>query len=138
MNAKKSILIYFDNYPMFVSLPPEQRGWVVTALMVYGSRLSQEEITLEEVMDQFLQLSPEARLVCGFMGANILRDTRKWLSRQQREQAVRSFPAQNRPKRGAPPPLTSEERAAADRKAVEDMERMRRLMEDLRKKEQDA
>lgn len=85
---KKSFLLYFDNYPMLVSLPPEQRGWVVTALMVFADRVWRDSsITLEEIMEQFPQMSSESRLVCGFMGGNILRDTQRWLSRQQRQEA---------------------------------------------------
>lgn len=119
MNAKKSILIYFDNYPMLNALPPEQRGWLLSALMVYGDRLSRDgSVTLEEILEQFPQLSTEARLVCGFMGTNILRDTRKWLSRQQRGSA--------RPQRGA-----------SAGPAPGNTERTRRLLERM-KQEQDA
>lgn len=132
MNKKKSILIYFDNYPMVAALPLEQRGLLLTALMVYGERLSREEVTLEEVMECFPMLSPEARLACGFMGTNILRDTQKWLDRQRRGSAGRP--------RGGPPALpAAEEKAAASRRAAEDMERARRLMERFREEEkQDA
>lgn len=126
MNAKKSILIYFDNYPMLEALPPEQRGWLLSALMVYGDRLSRDgSVTLEEIMEQFPRLSPEARLACGFMGSNILRDTRKWLSRQQRGNDAR-------PRRG---PAVS---APVSEDVVKrDMERTRRLMEQWQEK-QDA
>lgn len=125
MNAKKSILIYFDNYPMVVSLALEQRGLLLTVLMVYGERLSRENISLEEVMEQFPQLTPEARVICGFMGANIARDTQKWLNRQHLGSAVPSI----RSRKGSPAPPTAEEKAVADRRAVEDMERARRILE---------
>lgn len=133
MNAKKSILIYFDNYPMLNALPPEQRGWLLSALMVYGDRLSRDgSVTLEEILEQFPRLSPEARLACGFMGTSILRDTQKWLNRQQRGSA-----GQNRLQKSQKP--APEEKAAADRRAVEDMERVRRMMERFREEEkQDA
>ena len=132
MNAKKSILVYFDSYPMLASLPLEQRGLLFTVLLVYGERLSREDTDLEEIMEQFPRLTPEARLACGFMGANISRDTRRWLSRQQRGSgAAPSF----RQRKSAPP--TAEEKAASERRAVEDMERTRRALERM-KQEQDA
>lgn len=133
MSTKKSILVYFDSYPMLVALPFEQRGLIFTVLLVYGERLSRENTDLEEIMEQFPRLTPEARAVCGFMGANISRDTQKWLSRQQRGSVL--SPVQRR--RGGPAPLTPKEKEASERRVAEDMERTRRLMEQF-KKEQDA
>ena len=116
MNAKKSILVYFDSYPMLVSLPLAQRGLLFTILLIYGERLSRENTDLEEIMEQFPKLTPEARLVCGFMGASILRDTQRWLSRRQRQAASRTE------KRGTGEPTP-------DAKMQADMERVRRLLE---------
>lgn len=129
MNAKKSILVYFDSYPMLVSLPLAQRDLLFTILLIYGERLSRENTDLEEIMEQFPQLTPEARAVCGFMGANISRDTQKWLSRQQRGNEA-APPVRRR--KGPPVPASAE----AVRR---DMERMHRLMEQFREQEkQDA
>lgn len=133
MNAKKSILIYFDNYPMVASLPMEQRGLLFTILMVYGERLSRENTDLEEVMEQFPKLSPEAQAVCGFMGANIARDTQKWLSRQQRGSVIPPV----RGRKSPPAPPTPEEKAAAERRAAENVALTRRLLEQMQE-EQDA
>lgn len=114
-SAKKSILIYFDNFPMVTALSPEQRGWLLTVLLDYGDRLSRDqETTLEEVMGQY-PLAPDTRLVCGFMGANIRRDTQRWLSRQQSRQAAR------RPNKGEIPD--------PDARVKADMERVRRALE---------
>lgn len=133
-NTKKSILIYFDNYPMVISLPPEQRGWLFTALMVYGDRLSRDaEVPLEEILEQFPQLSSEARLVCGFMGANIRRDTQRWLSRQQYQS--KPIPAKGTPaapRKCTGPGPASEPTPDQEQKIREDMERTRLLMERLR------
>lgn len=119
MNPKRGFVFYFDNYPTLTALPPEQRGWLLTVLMVYADRVWREpEVNLEEVMEGFPMLSPETRLACGFMGTNILRDTRKWLSRQQRGSA--------RPQRGA-----------SAGPAPGNTERTRRLLERM-KQEQDA
>ena len=113
-NTKKSILLYLDNYPMLVALPPEQRGWVVTALLEYGGELCGDEtVTPEAVMGRF-PMSSEARLVFGFMGANIRRDNQRWLSRQR---------GQSTPRKGAAPVPDSEQ------KIREDMERARRMLE---------
>ena len=68
-------------------------------------------------MEGFPRLSPEARMACGFMGAAIQRDTDAWLNRREYRQ-------QGKPggqKKGDP--------ETADRRAREDMERLRRLLE---------
>ena len=112
---KKSFLIYFDNYPMVTALPMEQRGVVLTFLMVYADRVGREEaVSPEEMMEQFPQLSAEARLVCSFMGANVLRDTRRWLNRQKNQTARR--PEQKRT-------------PDSDERIREDMARARRALE---------
>ncbi len=35
-NPKRGFVVYFDNYPMLLALPPEQRGLLFTALMQYA------------------------------------------------------------------------------------------------------
>lgn len=42
-NPKRGFVLYFDNYPMIIALPPDQRGWLITALMEYAERLSRGE-----------------------------------------------------------------------------------------------
>ena len=91
-DLKSGFILYFDNYPALASLTMEQRGLLLTALFTYGDRLRRgTEDTLEEVLDQFPQLSNEAVMACRFMGAAILRDTQRWLSQRdywdQRKQA---------------------------------------------------
>lgn len=125
-SAKKSILIYFDNFPMVTALSPEQRGWLLTVLLDYGDRLSRDqETTLEEVMGQY-PLAPDTRLVCGFMGANIRRDTQRWLSRQ------RSAAGPNRPRRGLSPGPAPAPAPEAEQKIREDIERTRRILEQFK------
>lgn len=116
--TKKSFVVYFDSYPILSALPMEQRGLLFSVLMVYADRVWREPSTaLEEVMEGFPRLSPEARMACGFMGAAIQRDTDAWLNRREYRQ-------QGKPggqKKGDP--------ETADRRAREDMERLRRLLE---------
>lgn len=122
MNRKRNILIYLDSYPMVAALALEQRGLLFTALMVYGDRLSQEGgVELEEVLDQFPQLLPETRAVCGFMAGNILRDTQKWLDRQQ---------SRNRSGKGKYAP--AESTPAEEQRIRADMERSRHLIEQMK------
>ena len=122
---KKSFLLYFDNYPMLAALPLEQRGLVLTVLMVFADRVWRDSaVTLEEVMEGFPGLSPEARLVCGFMGANILRDTRRWLDRQQNQTARQQTRTNRRREQESIPDL--------DERVKADMERARRILEQFR------
>ena len=61
--TKKSFVVYFDSYPILSALPMEQRGLLFSVLMVYADRVWREPSTaLEEVMEGFPRLSPEARV----------------------------------------------------------------------------
>lgn len=115
---KKGFVVYFNNYPLMSALPFEQQGMLFSALMIYADRVWRDRsVTLEEVLEGFPRLSPETRMACGFMGAAIQRDTDAWLNRREYRQ-------QSKPgcqKRGDP--------ETADRRAREDMDRLRRLLE---------
>ena len=116
--TKKGFVVYFNNYPLMSALSFEQQGMLFSALMIYADRVWRDRsVTLEEVLEGFPRLSPEARMACGFMGAAIQRDTDAWLNRREYRQ-------QGKPggqKKGDP--------ETADRRAREDMERLRRLLE---------
>jgi len=115
-NTKRGFILYFNNYPLLVSLPMEQRGMLVSALMVYADRVWRDSsVTLEEVLEGFPKMSPEARMACGFLGAAVRKDTEAWLNRQ-------GYRGKKRQER---------EESAADmgRKVQEDMERARRLLQ---------
>ncbi len=113
--TKKSFVVYFDSYPILSALPMEQRGLLFSVLMVYADRVWREPSTaLEEVMEGFPRLSPEARMACGFIGAAIRRDTESWLSKREYRQ--------RRKQEGGSTEQT-------DRRAREDMDRLRRLLE---------
>ena len=120
-NKKASFLLYFDSYPVLISLPPDQRGWLLTVLYVYADRLGRgEEITMEEVLDSFPQLAEPTRVACGFMGANIFRDTQKWFAQRRARMERRS-----QWERKSAPAVSQEDRL---RRESEDMERIRRLL----------
>jgi len=115
-NTKKGFILYFNNYPLLASLPMDQRGILVSALMVYADRVWRDSsVTLDGVLEGFPQMSPEARMACGFMGAAVQHDTEVWLSKQGYWQKKR----QER--------QTSS--AAADKRIREDIERTRRMVE---------
>ena len=62
-NEKKSFLFYFDNYPMVQALPPEQRGWLLSALCVYADGVWRDEtLTMEQVLEGFPRMDRETRI----------------------------------------------------------------------------
>lgn len=117
-NQKKGYIFYFDNYPTLSKLPMEQRGLLFSALTVYADRVWRDpSVSMEEVLDGFPRLSQEARMACEFMGSAIYRDTLAWLNRR----AIRQ--------RGAP---AAPVRNSVPGRCQEDMDRVRRLMEQSR------
>ena len=116
--TKKGFVVYFNNYPLMSALSFEQQGMLFSALMIYADRVWRDRsVTMEEVLEGFPRLSPEARMACGFMGAAIQRDTDAWLNRREYRQQGKT----ECQKRGDP--------ETADRRAREDMDRLRRLLE---------
>lgn len=101
MNRKKSFLIYFDSVLIMESLPPEQRGWLFSALCRYADRIWQDEgVTVEEILDLYPQLTQESRMACAFLATSIQRDTRRWLDQTRRRQEAaltRSAPIPSSP-----------------------------------------
>ncbi len=88
---KNGFVFYFDNLPILMSLPSEQRGWVIAALCRYAQEVWQNpDFPVEQAMGEFPALSGEGEVACRFMGAAVLRDTKRWLHqrdyRMQRRQ----------------------------------------------------
>lgn len=130
VSCKKGFIVYFNNYPLLTNLPMEQRGLLFSALMIYADRVWRDpSVSLDEVLEGFPQLSPEARMACGFMGTGVQRDTEAWLSKQEYRTRRRQEPAGRG--RSADPKTREEERNRADQRAREDMERIQRMMERL-------
>lgn len=116
-NQKTGFVFHFDNYPILISLPLEQRGWLITAISVYADRVWRDQsVTAEAVLEQFPQLSAQARVAYQFMTNAILRDTQRWL--QQREARI-----QRRQQAAGAASQESE-----NRRYQEDLERLKRLM----------
>lgn len=128
-NPKLSFVLYFDNYPMLLSLPPEQRGWLLTAVFDYAQRIAQDPgADIPQVLEGYPQLTPQAQTACFSVCLNIARDTRRWQNRQQA--ALR----RRQEGRGGALPLQIPD-APASPAARQDNESLRQLVEELRAQE---
>lgn len=95
---KNGFVFYFDNLPILMSLPTDQWGWVIAALCRYAQEVWQNpDFPIEQAMGEFPALSGEGMTACRFMGAAVLRDTKRWLHqrdyRMQRRQNQREASA---------------------------------------------
>lgn len=127
-NQKLSFVLYFDNAPMLLSLPPEQRGWLLTAVFDYAQRIAQDPTAdIPQVLEGYPQLTPQAQTACFSVCLNIARDTRRWQGRQQA--ALR----RRQEGRGGALPLQSD--APTSPAARQDNEMLRQLVEEMRAQE---
>ena len=93
-NRKRGFVFYFDNILAVESLPPDQRGWLLSALCSYADRVWQDtSVGIEEVLDLYPQMSQQASVACRFLAAGVLRDTQKWLTQQELRTPRRGGPA---------------------------------------------
>lgn len=133
-NPKRGFVVYFDNYPMLLALPPEQRGLLFTALMQYADGRWRGEVSdPEEVLERWPGMEPQARMGFRFMASAVDRDTQRWLLRRQsgerRRQQAREggqsskIPGSTVPYARAEPP---------DARYSADLEQTRRLVERIR------
>ena len=127
-NPKRGFVVYFDNYPMLITLPPEQRGWLFTALMDYAARQSRGEGEPPDVLlERYPPLSAPTRTAFQFMATAIDRDTQRWLQRQRVGEERRQAKAGERSSPAAPPVPQALRQEQVDR------ERLRRVLEQARK-----
>ena len=106
-------------------LPPDQRGWLLSALCVYAERVWRDpSVTMEEILDHYPQMSGQTRIACGFLGAAVLRDTQRWLSQRQ----ARALRRQQGDRPGRPPAPARERSWSRE----QDMELTRKLAARLR------
>lgn len=83
-NPKRGFVVYFDNYPMLLAMPPEQRGLLFTALMQYADGRWRGEVTdPEEVLVRWPDMGAQAQMGFRFMASAVDRDTQRWLLRRQ-------------------------------------------------------
>ena len=114
-NAKRGFVFYFDNYFVVEDLPPDQRGWLLSALCVYAERVWRDpSVTMEEILDHYPQMSGQTRIACGFLGAAVLRDTQRWLSQRQ----ARALRRQQGDRPGRPPAPARERMGAPMRSVI--------------------
>lgn len=124
-NPKRGFVVYFDNYPMLINLPPDQRGWLFTALMEYAELAGRGEgVSTEEILARYPPLSPQTQTAFQFMAAAVDRDTQRWLSRRQTAQERRQAREGERTSPSAAP--TSQ---ALQQQEQADRERLRRVLE---------
>lgn len=122
-NPKRGFVLYFDNYPMIIALPPDQRGWLITALMEYAERLSRGEgLPPEDLLTRYPPLSPQTRTAFQFMATGVDRDTQRWLQRQ------RTGEERRRTREGERPSSSAASSAQALQEQAE-RERLRRVLE---------
>lgn len=86
MADKKSFLLYFDMYPSIRGLPPEQRGYLLSALFEYADGAWKSGCGKESVLQKFPQMNEAARMAYSFIAEAVQRDTEKWREKQERYQ----------------------------------------------------
>ena len=124
-NPKRGFVVYFDNYPMLLALPPEQRGLLFTALMQYADGRWRGEVSdPEEVLERWPGMEPQARMGFRFMASAVDRDTQRWLSQRQ----ARALRRQQGDRPGRPPAPARERSWSRE----QDMELTRKLAARLR------
>lgn len=135
-NRKRGFVFYFDNLVTVETLPPDQRGWLLSALCSYADRVWQDSsVSVEEVLDLYPQLSQQAAVACRFLAAGVLRDTQKWLS-QQELRTRRREQQQGRAPLAARPSSPSQESPQSLERYRQDVERARRALEESRREDE--
>ena len=125
---------YIDNYPMLLTMPPEQRGLLFTALMQYADGRWRGEVTdPEEVLVRWPDMGAQAQMGFRFMASAVDRDTQRWLLHRQAGERRRQQTREG--ERGAPAPSSPAPRARTeppDARYSADLEQTRRLVERIR------
>ena len=112
-NPKRGFVVYFDNYPMLLTMPPEQRGLLFTALMQYADGRWRGEVTdPEEVLVRWPDMGAQAQMGFRFMASAVDRDTQRWLLRRQAGERRRQQTREG--ERGAPAPGSPAPRARTE------------------------
>ena len=119
---------------MFSMLPPEQRGWLFTAIYAYAQQLSREEAaqageleTMEAVLDSIPEMDAQTRMAFSFVASTIYRDTRKWYAQRRA-----------RTERKSRQPAPAQNELDGGTLLRQDMARLRRLMKQTLWEEQEG
>ena len=84
---KKSFVLYFDSWPLIATLPPEQRGWLLSAVFDFAIRVAKDQnVSKEALLDHYPEMTPDTRMAWGFVCGMIARDTGRWS--QQRDSRI--------------------------------------------------
>ena len=116
-NRKRGFVFYFDNILAVESLPPDQRGWLLSALCSYADRVWQD-----------------TSVACRFLAAGVLRDTQKWLAQQ--ELRTRRREQQGRAPLAARPASPAQDSAQSLERYRQDVELARRVLEESRREDE--
>ena len=89
MNEKNSFIIHLSAYAHILTLSPEQRGELFTALFHYATQACKNtppDVTT--FVAQCPAMLPETGMAFRFMADAIARDTEKWKTKQSNYQAA--------------------------------------------------
>ena len=81
---KKSCVLYFDMYPSIRVLPADQKGMLLGAVFEYAQSAAERDITPEEIMARYPDMSQACSMAFRFVAETIRRDTEKWKAKHKR------------------------------------------------------
>lgn len=81
---KKSFVLYFDMYPSIRVLPADQKGMLLGAVFEYAQSAAERDITPEEIMARYPDISQACSMAFRFVAETIRRDTEKWKAKHKR------------------------------------------------------
>ena len=81
---KKSFVLYFDMYPSIRVLPADQKGMLLGAVFEYAQSAAERDITPEEIMARYPDMSQACSMAFRFVAETIRRDTEKWKAKHKR------------------------------------------------------
>ena len=92
--SKRGFVFYFDSCPAMNSLPPDQRGWLISALCDYADRIWRDPtVTLEEILELYPDLSSQGEVALKLLASGVSRDTYRWLKRREASEQRRAAAA---------------------------------------------
>ena len=81
---KKGFVLYFDACDGVMTLPPEQRGWLLSAVCDFAKACAGDPgASFQATVEKFTEMRPETVMACRFLCDTIQRDTGKWHTRRE-------------------------------------------------------